>query len=135
MGYFDWDEKFETGVGKMDDQHKGLILLMNQLHQESEENVGRDRLLTTMKELQKRTAQHFQEEERFMKSIEYRELASHRVIHEQLLNTFSDHVTKFEASTMSTLPAPFFTFLKLWLSSHIRGVDTRYAEPARKGAA
>jgi hemerythrin len=134
MSYFEWDRKYEIGVTRMDDQHRKLIQLMDRLHTESDSHAKREKLLNTLDELGGLTTKHFQEEEQFMASIGYSGLASHHLIHAQLLKTYAEHVAEFRQSSQSKIPSSFFTFLKLWLSAHIMGIDTRYAAATRQDA-
>lgn len=135
MAYFDWDKKYEIGVGRMDLQHQGLIRLMNQLHMESKSGARKSQLLATLTELTRLTEKHFAEEEQYMRSISYSGLKSHSMIHTQLISSLKDHATNFSAAAVQNIPDSMFTFLKLWLSSHILGIDTQYAKEAKEGAA
>jgi len=135
MGYFDWDPKFEMGVTAMDRQHQQLIAVMNRLHCESQKSEKKETLLATLRELRTKTDAHFQEEERYMTSIGYKDLKSHSLIHRQLMSSLDEHVKNYSNSDLRVVPPALFTFLKLWLSSHILGIDMRYAEVAKKGAA
>ncbi len=135
MGYFDWKDSLSIGVQAMDSQHQELIGLMNRLYKQSEERESKEHLIATLGALDRFTRKHFAEEEVFMASIGYTQLATHKIIHTQLLQTLGEHMALFIKSTSKQIPSGLFTFLKLWLTSHILGIDMRYAEFVNKGAA
>lgn len=135
MSYFEWDKKYAIGVERMDLQHQGLIRLMDQLHTECEAGANKPQLLATLAELTRLTEQHFAEEEEYMRSIAYEGLKSHATIHSQLISSLKYHAANFAAAGVQTIPDSMFTFLKLWLSSHILGIDTQYARASNQGAA
>lgn len=128
--FVEWSARYQIGVGPMDDAHKKLMGLMNQLHEQRAAGDGKAELRTTLKALADFTIRHFREEEAFMQSVGFPGIESHKLIHAKLLAQLNDHANEFEAGT-GGLPDQFFTFLKVWLTAHILGIDTKYAEHAR----
>ena len=49
--FFEWNEKIQLGVIRMDEEHKTLIAFMNALHSLNETNAGKDRVLAKFDEL------------------------------------------------------------------------------------
>ena len=45
MGFMDWSEEYRLDVSSMDDQHRGLIDLMNQIHERYTAGAPADELL------------------------------------------------------------------------------------------
>jgi hemerythrin len=129
--FFDWQPRFGLGVGEMDDAHKRLIHLMNQLHEQRAAGDGKAELRRTLKALADYTRQHFAEEEAFMASIAFPGLSQHQRIHHGLLTNLAEHVARFEAGS-GAVDEELFSFLKLWLTGHIRGIDRSYAEHAHQ---
>ncbi|MEZ4331607.1 MAG: bacteriohemerythrin [Myxococcota bacterium] len=128
--FVDWQPRFSVGVPNMDAAHKKLMGLMNQLHEQRAAGEGKAALRSTLKALADYTAVHFREEEAFMQAIGFPGIDSHKRIHAQLLGQLSGHFDAFEASE-DGLPDQFFTFLKVWLTAHIMGIDGKYGEHAR----
>lgn len=131
MGTFDWDDSYDLKIEAMNLEHKGLLRLMAKLKEESEAGVTKAELTRTLHELLRATVQHFADEERYMASIAFRDLRTHALIHEQLVEKLRGHARTYEAGRDPALPPAFFSFLKLWLTSHIVGIDMRYATHAR----
>ena len=130
--FVEWNARYQIGVGPMDEAHKKLLGLMNQLHEQRAAGDDKPELRRTLKALADFTVRHFREEEAYMQSIAFPGLENHKRIHANLLEQLNAHANAFETGTGS-LPDQFFTFLKVWLTAHICGIDTKYAEHARNG--
>lgn len=125
--YFEWNQKIQLGVARMDEEHKALIGFMNALHSLNENKAGKERLLAKFDELIRCADEHFGDEEAYMKKIAYAKLANHSYIHRQLLQNLQDYRDHFAANTAAQLPKELFLLLKGWLTSHILGIDRQYA--------
>jgi hemerythrin len=128
--FVEWSDRYQIGVGPMDEAHKKLMGLMNQLHEQRAAGDDKGDLRKTLKALADFTIRHFREEEAFMQSIAFPGLENHKRIHGNLLGQLTEHLNAFEAGA-GPLPDQFFTFLKVWLTAHICGIDTKYAEHSR----
>jgi hemerythrin-like metal-binding protein len=125
--YFQWDqEKFSVLVDAMDHEHQNLIAIMNELHERHGAGAGTAELASIVKRLGDYTAHHFADEERYLESIRFPGIVSHKAIHKELLTRFGEHVAIFQKS--GKLEAEFFAFLSAWLKMHIRGLDRKYGE-------
>lgn len=129
---FVWNSKLELGVSRMDDEHKILVEKINILVSRLEEqHVAKDKkaLETAFGDLADYTAEHFSDEEKFMESIGYPQLQSHRRIHENLLKQVGAFGAQIRNGTLDD--SKLVSFLRNWLISHIMGVDMQYAEHSR----
>lgn len=124
MAFFEWTTVLDVGVEAMNDQHQILIDLMNHLYDLVEAGASRGELGKALEELGSYTVEHFANEERYLESISYAGLESHKNIHAELLSTFAEHVAEFKRT--GAVERKFFSFLKLWLMSHIKGIDMKY---------
>jgi hemerythrin len=127
MVFYEWNKSLEIHVRDMNDEHKVLIGLMNQLHHEVESGQPKDVLQKTFQDLVRYTRQHFHDEEQYMYSINYPGLPTHRLIHERLLKELDQFYGDF-CEGDGTLGSVFFEFLKVWLNAHIRGIDVQYSD-------
>lgn len=126
---FAWDDKYDVGVDRMNDEHKQIIALMNQVYDQNGAGAPKSVLLRTLKALGRCAADHFADEEAHMQRVGFPEFTKHKHIHESLLQRVRDYVAEFEAGG-DRVSQEFFSFLKLWLSSHILHVDTKYGQCA-----
>lgn len=109
----------------MDKEHQQLIQIMNKLYDKHTAKASKNELATTVKELGDYVVRHFKdEEEYFSKLPDYTKKEIHKKIHADLIAKFTTHAKDFEKT--GTLKEEFFTFLKVWLTAHIAGVDMNY---------
>lgn len=128
MAFFEWNEKLDLGVKDMNGEHQKLIDLMNHLYDLNHANASKAEVGGAVKALADWTITHFEHEEAFMESIDYPELKTHRLIHENLLAQLKEHMEAYEAGSNNQLDEKFFLFLKVWLTGHIMGIDMKYGK-------
>lgn len=124
--FMPWVSEYELGVSAMDGEHKELVRRMNELYELVRTNGDRQSIGRSLSALGTFTADHFAHEEAHMTAIGFDRLATHKMIHKQLLGQFAEHVEAHRKG--EALGDPFFRFLKHWLAAHICGVDRRYAK-------
>ncbi len=121
MSQFEWDNSLNVGVDKMNDQHKQIIHLINVVAEDVENNHNP---LGSFDKLANYVVRHFEEEEQYMESQNYSSLSSHKIIHKQLLARVGQFRDAMVAGDLNT--DDLFAFLRMWLKSHIKGIDQRY---------
>jgi len=121
-----WDDALSVGVGTIDDQHKRLIQLLNDLHQAKAAGKGDATLKAVLRELVEYTNTHFAFEEALFREHGYPNASEHEQGHVALKSQVVAFVEAYEAGTAS-LSVDLFMFLRNWLNGHIRGTDRRYA--------
>lgn len=125
---FIWSDKLSLGVDVMDDEHKILIQKINNLVINLEkQTISKDKksLLAAFTDLANYTVEHFSHEEKFMETMNYPQLNSHKKIHEKLLNQVGLYGQQIQNETLDD--RKLIGFLRNWLISHIMGVDMQYA--------
>jgi hemerythrin len=130
VNFFEWEKRYDLGIREMNVEHQGLIAQMNRLHDLNREGASHATLQAALVELERRTVEHFEHEEAYQASIDFPGLSQHKHIHIALLTQLGDHTKRFVAEGAG-LSSEFFSFLKLWLSAHIAGIDLKYAVHAR----
>lgn len=125
MQAFIWDQRFDTGIVSVDEQHKHIVDVVNQLGQmlESGDDPDGEALKTLFHDLAQYAHRHFSDEERLMvlHGVDQRHLQAHAMHHRQ----FVDQVVSLWNSR-SSLKKPAETlhgFLASWLTVHILGED------------
>ncbi len=126
MPYLEWNDELDVGVEPMNAQHRSLIDLMNRLWDQDQAGASRTELAKTFDELADYTTRHFTAEEAHMERIGYPLLNQHKHIHADLLQQLETHRKDFQAR--GGLDRSLFSFLKLWLSAHIKGIDVQYGQ-------
>lgn len=132
--FFAWDSKtFGLNIREMDDEHRMLIDKMDVLYDLAAKNAKNDQINRAIEDLIKVTEKHFADEEAFMAGFSFQSIATHKVIHQQLLARLHEHHNEFKIK--GACSGAFFDFLRTWLTSHIRGIDAKYARAYLEGGA
>jgi hemerythrin-like metal-binding protein len=123
-----WDEAYSVGVAAMDDQHKKLFGMINQLAdchaaRNCESSGVFHEVLSNMFDY---TQLHFKDEEVYLQRIGYPKLARHEGEHA----TFVEKVTGFSIAAEAGVQdeAAVHRYLKVWLQSHILESDMQYRD-------
>ena len=122
-----WDDSLSVNVNAIDEQHKKLIALINELHAAMKDRKGNAILFDVVKRLKDYTVTHFQFEEKLFDKYGFPDTKAHKEIHK----TFVDTVANFDADLRSgraTVSMDVLRFLKRWLIEHIKGTDKGYSK-------
>lgn len=134
MPLMNWDNSLDVGVARMNDEHQQILALMNQIYDAREAGRAGPDVIRLVERLGQVTVDHFRDEEAYMQTSGYAGIASHKLIHKDLLNKFTSYAEEIKAKG-GDVPEKFLTFLKLWLTAHIRGIDMKYGPKAGSVAA
>jgi len=126
MSFFQWDTSLDVGVEEMNHQHQILIDLMNVLYEKNLAGATQPELLKSVHDLLNYVVKHFQEEESYMASIHFPLLEVHQKLHKNLLTTLRNFAEELTNTPTAKIDDKFMIFLNLWISTHIRGIDTKY---------
>jgi len=127
---FEWSDQYQLGVKAMDDEHKVLIGHINKLVDALNHSHPLAELQTLFGRLMSYTAQHFADEEQFMEKIGYEGLRTHRHTHTNLVNRMKEFGADLDNNQLDNIK--LVSFLKMWLKSHILGIDMKYAVFAKQ---
>lgn len=90
-----WEKKFELGIPAIDEQHRHLVGLCNQLHSEimsrrsPDGKAWRVALSEALRETVSYTRTHFHLEEKLMAAAGYGNLPGHKNRHQEFVKTFN----------------------------------------------
>lgn len=126
MAIIVWQEDYSVGIQKIDDQHKMLFNLVNDLHKAMVEGNGKDHLEATLNKLFVYTELHFKIEEDYMRETHFPGYLSHKKEHDSFKASVMEFQTEFRAGNVG-LTISTMSFLRDWLSDHILGTDQKYS--------
>jgi hemerythrin len=121
----EWNEELWIGIREIDDQHKILVDLINELHQAMLARRTNEALHGIIERLVNYTETHFGNEERYFASFGYADTAAHVQAHRGFVTKIRNFKTDL-ASGKLLLSMEVMTFLKEWLIQHILGTDRKY---------
>jgi len=126
MALMTWTEKMSVGVKVLDDDHKKLIGMINELHGGLKVGHGKEVLGNVLDELVSYTRMHFAREEQYFAKTGYAAAAAHKKEHDDLTKQVLDVQAKYKAGAVTSLSLEVMDFLKNWLTNHIQGSDQKY---------
>jgi hemerythrin family non-heme iron protein len=110
---FQWDTSFDIHHHELNEQHKKLFTMINDL----EADMHSAAKLKTLLDF---AVHHFKTEEDLFASHHYEDATAHKAIHDKFVN---DAV----AGTAGGVSAGVIKFLKEWLVNHIKVSDMKYS--------
>ncbi|MDR0877519.1 MAG: bacteriohemerythrin [Treponema sp.] len=131
-GFVHWDSRYSVGIPLIDDQHKELIRLTNELYECCllNDTAAKAAFMLTIKHTVTYVKYHFSAEEKLMQNIQFPGLAEHKKEHDAFVVQVLKEAKSFE-SGKQFVPNQFVHFLKDWTLSHIGVMDKKYAEYIR----
>lgn len=123
---FPWTQYLETGIRKIDEQHRKLVDLLNELARQYVEGTNHDAVLRVLGELADYADYHFTTEEAIWHaSLSMAQVANHEESHRRFLSKI--HVLQAGDSNLHAMHEELFAFLTEWLAFHILDSDRRLA--------
>lgn len=122
-----WKEEMSVGVAQLDDDHKGLIAILNRLgtalHEEAESRVA---MTLGFRALSQYMRVHFAREEYAMKAADYPGFEAHHPQHVDFIEEMTDMAARFESGSADDLLEDLVLYLRDWLINHIMVEDMAY---------
>lgn len=114
-------------VAALDNQHKKLFDLVNELYIAMSQGHGNDTAGDILRRLIDYTVHHFSAKEMLMQKHIFPGLAAHRAEHKALTDKVLAFKKQFDAGSSNVTPQ-LLTFLQQWLKNHIQTVDQRHGD-------
>ena len=120
-----WTKSLETGVAKIDEQHKELFRQADILVDRNQAN----RVEATLDFLKGYVAKHFADEELLQRLNSYPKAAAHRQLHVDFTKTFKELYDKYKAAPGNKLlvTMDINRIVIGWLRDHIMVHDKEFA--------
>jgi hemerythrin len=126
MPLMTWTPKLSVGVAVLDDDHKKLVGMVNELYDAMQAGHGKESLGPILDRLVDYTKVHFAREEKLFAQTGYPEAAAHKQQHDALTRQVLDVQRKYAAGAVATVSLEVMHFLRDWLINHIQGTDQKY---------
>jgi hemerythrin len=126
MALIEWNDQLSVKIGEIDNQHKRLIEMINELHAAMKEGKAREALGAILNGLMEYAATHFSTEEKYFDQFNYINSGSHKREHQGFTNKVQEFKAGFDKGKMM-LSMEVMDFLKDWLVKHIQKIDMAYA--------
>lgn len=125
MAYLDWSDDLDTGITVIDDQHKRIVAMINQLDA-AQRAASKVQAGGVIDELIDYTVSHFAFEEAMIEEAGYIFTKAHKRVHALFIKRVEDYRERFNRG--EDIADELKGMLGRWLSSHIRSDDRNYVE-------
>jgi len=124
--YFPWSDEYSVGIRLIDNDHRELFSVVNDLHALQEEDAPIDQLRDITNRLTRYAQEHFEREEHLMAEYKFPGLNAHRQKHHDFVRMIYA-IRKIELECPKRLDlSKLLDFLVGWLRRHILNVDREY---------
>ena len=121
-----WKEEYVIGVEQIDEQHKKLIEIADNVYEllKNEFITDKyDKIVEVIEELKNYTIFHFKSEEEYMLSIGHKKFFSHKVEHDEFIEKINSlDLSKVDESQQKYL-IEILDFIIKWIDEHIMKKD------------
>ena len=124
--FVEWKDDYSVGIDSIDQQHKKLLSLINQLQTAVDYSTGEQFEREALDELVDYTKTHFTYEEGLMRDNDYPDFEPHKAQHEKMFEKVREVLAEYEQD-QDTAMANAAEYLKDWLINHINGTDKEYS--------
>ena len=120
-----WNDSYSTGIKRFDEQHKGIIILLNRLLDTIKVRKQTKEIGAVLSELTAFSDIHFQEEEDAMMRHGYPYYSAHYEEHKRLRSKVSElHQKHTEGDMPHTVE--MLKFISHWVDNHLKDTDINY---------
>ena len=126
MPLINWTDDWSVGIAEIDEQHKKLIDMINDLHAATLKGKGKDAVGPILSGLAGYAVEHFACEEGYFDRFNYADSLSHKLEHKK----FIDKLARFQEDAergKAMLSLNIMNFLEEWIKDHIRVSDKGYS--------
>lgn len=126
MALMTWNPDYSVKIREIDEQHKQLIAMINELNEAMSSGRGKETLGSILDRLTRYVASHFQLEEKLMEQHGYPEFADHKDKHQKMTAKVLSLREDYKQGKIA-LTIEVAKFLQDWLNKHILSTDQKYA--------
>ena len=119
---YDFKEEYVTGIESVDAEHKRLFEIADEAYQLTKEEFlvdKYDQVRHILGELKDYALQHFEHEEAYMKSINYKHMFIQKVQHDQFREKINDMNLEHLDENTDSMLEEILEYLTNWLINHI----------------
>lgn len=124
MAIFAWKDEYSVGIEEIDQQHRQLVGILDELYTAMLKARGAEQVEATLERLFAYTREHFATEERLFRKHCYPEEREHAAEHAALIA----RLTKFRKEHQRGKPVgvELMLSIKEWFVEHLQTTDHRY---------
>jgi hemerythrin len=125
--FVEWRDEYSVGIESIDNDHKRLLNLINQLQTATHYQTGQQFEQEALDAVVDYTKYHFKREEDLMETHGYPDFEPHKAQHREMIGRVNEMLEDYRHNPQEGLEETV-QFLKKWLIGHINGTDQAYSE-------
>jgi len=125
--YVEWKDEYSVGIDSIDQQHKKLLDLINQLQTAVDYSTSGEFEHEALDQLVDYTKTHFTYEEDLMEANGYPDFEPHKAQHKDMIAEVEKVLAEYNKDP-DTAMQNAIDYLKAWLINHINGTDKQYSD-------
>lgn len=126
-----WKENYSCNIEEIDNQHKKLFEIGDELYNLINLKDGIDRydeIVTIVRKLKDYTIYHFQYEEKLLKEYEFEGLYENSKEHDEFVKKIIELEHKDIDQGQKQVSLDMVLFIADWIEKHILGIDMQYKD-------
>jgi hemerythrin len=127
MELITWNDNFSVNVEEIDNQHKEIIRIINELYVSIVEGKSKNTMDTIFKDLTEYATTHFKTEEEHFENFNYPESSFHKQQHEDIAKKIEEFKKRNEEGR-KILESEILRFQMSWFINHVILIDKRFTE-------
>ena len=128
---FEWEDKFSVGISEIDDEHRGLIGILNKAVIANGHDDNTVETLELLGDIIEYSRKHFSTEEAYMLKFKFPEYQLHKNEHLEFTNNSIRNYHNFISGDYQ-VTNEILEYLKQWLVNHIQVTDKKYIDCFKK---
>ena len=122
-----WEDKYSVGVEEIDNQHKHMFSVINELLDAISNNNPEEHLGHIIESLVKYKIFHFETEEKYFDQFNFDGAEEHRIKHQEFNKKLGELKEEFPEYNIE-FAFKLIDFLEDWLINHLMVVDQKYVK-------
>ena len=130
---FEMKEEYYLGISEIDNEHKKLFEIAEEAYALLNDEFVTDKfdyIVKILGDLKDYTIFHFENEEKYMESIEFKKLFSHKIEHQEFIKKLNQLDWEEIEKDQDKAILEILNFLNDWLVNHILFTDKLYVPQA-----
>jgi hemerythrin-like metal-binding protein len=125
MPFFAWQDRYDVNISSLDEQHRGIAGMINNLYDSLEKGVYNDETVgSVLIPIVECLKYHFQTEEKMMMESNYEEYHYHKSMHDRFTDEVMLSVIKIKKGEQVNA-REILTMIRDWLLTHIEEEDRK----------
>lgn len=125
MAYIEWKKTYNIGIDEVDEQHKGLVEILNELYEAHHLGTASLIIDQTLIKLVNYTIYHFESEEKLFTKFNYEDAEKHVTEHKEFVDSIESFKMQAKKGNL-LLSLKTLDYLKDWTITHILGTDKEF---------